>query len=310
MTSDCFAEKRMTTTEYPQFPAPLCVLDALDDCAPDDRLSFLAIAILLLSEPQLVGQIQSVAAVEQSLRRRLDPGSFDETREPSENLILLLALSHLLNKSGRIQEANSFYYQAIDTIMSSSADPKEISTLAQEFDEMLRRVGQEDAARTVRHRLQVQRLMAQTNESRLCSLRNLAFDAFVAGDCAEAERIYRYLLLHQFEIAGTHCHLARILLMTNRFAEAGEVVELAWQNRANATPYVIVRIHFFRALLATLAGQDVAEHLSALTASMDIPGSHSTWLMTPVLDALRPQLTTESQAFFARLADTMSDRAN
>ena len=300
----------MTTTDYPQPSTPPCVLDALDQCAPDDKLCLLAFAMLLLSEPQLVGQIHSLAAAEQCLRRRLDHDRDDDACEPSETLILLLALAQLLNKSGRTQEGNICYYQAIDTIMSCSADPKEISKLAQEFDEMLRRVGQEDAARTIRHRLQVQRFMAQTGENRFCLLRNLAFDAFVAADYAEAEHIYRYLLLHHFEIAGTHCHLARILLLTGRADEASQVVENAWQNRSDSTPYVIVRIHFFRALLATLAGHDATEHLSALTESLNIPGSHSTWLMTPVLHALQPRLTPESYAFFTHLADTLSDRAN
>jgi hypothetical protein len=286
-----------------------CVLDVLDQCAAGDEICLRAIGLLLLSQPELVGQIHSLAAAEQCLRQRLEDDRLKGTVEPPETLVWVLALAQLLHKTGRDQEADSFHQRAVDTISTCGLNTEQMSTLANEVDQMLRVAGHEDAANAVRRRLRVQIQMAATDDSELLSLRELAFEAFQGGSLADAERIYRHLLLRNFEIAGTHCHLARVLLTADRQAEAAEAVEIAWQNRTGAAPYEIVRIHFLRGLLATLAGQDAAGHLAALTEAIQNPGSHHPWLLTPVLVALRPRLTDESHAFFTRLADTVNDRA-
>ncbi len=298
----------MTATQLSQPSTPPCVLDAVDQCDSGDEICLRAIGLLLLSQPELVGRIDSLAAAEPYLRQRVDADRLSGTGDVSGTLVCLLAISQLLNKTGRTQEAEACYQQAIDTIVACSVDADQMAVLADELCDLLQKAGQEDKARAVNRRLQVQSLMARADGEGLLSLRNLAFDAFRTGRYAEAERIYRRLLAHNFELAGTWCHLARVLLLTQREAEAVEAVASAWPHRADAVPYVLVRIHYLRALLATLAGQDAAGHLSDLTESLRTPASHCTWLMTPVLDALRPRLTAESHAFFTRLADTLSDR--
>ncbi len=173
---------------------------------------------------------------------------------------------------------------------------------------MLQKAGRGNDTDAVRRRLRAHILLASRDDDKLLQAREIAFTAYMNGQYDDAERIYRILISRNFEPAGTHCHLARVLLTTGRDAEAIEAVERAAQNHADAPPFVNVRIHYLRALLATLAGQDATGPLSALQNVLQGEGSHNSWLLHPLLEAIRPRLSAESHAFFLRLGDTVGDR--
>jgi hypothetical protein len=72
---------------------------------------------------------------------------------------------------------------------------------------------------------------------------------------------------------------------------------------------VLVRIHFLRALLATLQGADAAPHLRQFTEALRAEGSRHSWQVDPMLQALCTRLGADSLEFFAELADTLNGRS-
>ena len=72
------------------------------------------------------------------------------------------------------------------------------------------------------------------------------------GEYAQAEKLLNGLLDAGFEPAGTRHHLARVCLITDRFAEAREHVAQGWAARADAKPYLIARLLWFQLALAWL----------------------------------------------------------
>src|SRR2546428_9073182 len=68
----------------------------------------------------------------------------------------------------------------------------------------------------------------------LTGLRSLAFACYLKEDYRGAERVLRGLLEEGFEIPSTHCHLARVLLLMDRAAEARQHVALAWNQISDA----------------------------------------------------------------------------
>jgi hypothetical protein len=149
--------------------------------------------------------------------------------------------------------------------------------------------------------------MASKEPGALLALRGVAYDAFEEGFFSEAEVIYRHLLAHDFELAGTHCHLARALLALGRDADATAQVNSAWECRSVCDQYILVRILFLKSLLVTLAGQDDQSPLKMLKeALLRNPRARQSWLIAPVLDRLQPRLTPRSYAFFTQMAQAVS----
>jgi len=71
-------------------------------------------------------------------------------------------------------------------------------------------------------------------------------------DYSGAEELLRELLQERFEVPSTHCHLARVLLMTDRVEEAQREINQAWVTREEAPPYFVPRILFFQCAFALL----------------------------------------------------------
>ena len=293
----------MTTTD-----SSTCILDAWDQCAHDNEICACAIAMLLLSQAGLVGQLNSLEAVEQCLQRKLqdiDQGAAGV----GERRIWLLALAQIMTRTGRPAEADACYQRAIEAVATSSFDADEISLMADGVADLLEEAGQETAAVIVRRRLRAHVLIAAGDNDTLLELRELAFAAYQTAQYADAERIYRHLVSRNFETSGTHCHLARVLLAMGRDAEASGAVEAAWRMHADSPPFVIVRIHYLRGAVGH-PGRPGRRGSSgrAPASALETPESHYSWLLRPLLDALTPRMAPESCEFFIQLADTLSDR--
>jgi superfamily II DNA/RNA helicase len=73
-----------------------------------------------------------------------------------------------------------------------------------------------------------------------------AIDLCKRRDYSRSEKGLRSLNEARFEIPSTHCHLARVLILTGREAKAREHIAQAWTNRDEGLAYVIPRILFFQ----------------------------------------------------------------
>jgi tetratricopeptide (TPR) repeat protein len=285
-----------------------CLLDVWEQRIRDDPICARVLANLLISQPDLVHRIDSLQALRQCIGELLAAETPDADGPTIDMLLWPLALAQLHFISGRPIEAESYQQRAMDSIRSSRLGPDALCELADQLEHFLGGAGHEGLAGGVRRRLQIEILLAEDDENSLVTLREAAFESFLAADYADAERIYRHLLAHNFEPSGTYVHLARIMALTGREEEAAGAVEMAWQSRDEATPYIIARIHFLRALLATLAGADASAHLAAVTRMMDKPACHYSWTILPLLDLLRPRLGRESHALFTRVANALSQQ--
>jgi hypothetical protein len=140
-------------------------------------------------------------------------------------------------------------------------------------------------------------------------LRVEAYDCLFAGDYQSAEGLLRELIRRRFDVAGTHCHLARLLLMANRQAEARAEMAQAWAVRAGTPPYIVARTLWLRALFAMLDGDDVMPFLGQIKTLLTAGDASQDWTTGPLLDHLAPHLPDEQGALLAAVAAALSDRA-
>lgn len=141
------------------------------------------------------------------------------------------------------------------------------------------------------------------------SRRQDAADRIVSGDFAGAEALLRGLLGEQFELPSTHCHMTRVLLLTNREAEAREHNGLAWALREQAESYVVCRILFFQCIFAILDAQEIHAPLGQIKSILQSSSAHLDWTIHPVLDHLRSQLGESNYRLLGALADALSSSA-
>ncbi|MGD0388434.1 MAG: tetratricopeptide repeat protein [Tepidisphaeraceae bacterium] len=283
-----------------------CVLDLWEQGIDRHESCAAALARLIVAQPERVGTFADPAIVESCLRAELK--QVLASAKPSNAAFWLSAIAQFLDWKGRPNEAAELYLESIDVLKTTRGfEHAETHAVANAMGRLLHLLGREREACLIGHELRVAPLLARTDDVSLTALRDAAYDALAAGCFAEAEAIYRHLLARNFEPAGTHCHLARVLLALGREADAAAEVNHAWECRPGVEPYIIARILFLQALLATLAGQDAQTPLTMLQEILrQNPGATHSWLMTPVLDQVQPRLTPQSHAFFARLAREMT----
>jgi hypothetical protein len=146
-----------------------------------------------------------------------------------------------------------------------------------------------------------------TEEQDRYARRRNASDRILTGDYLGAEGLVRGLLRERFQVPSTHCHLARILLMTDREAEAREQIARAWEARGEAATYVVARILFFQCIFALFDTADSAPIVGQIKGTLNRPGAHLDWAVLPILNHLRPQLGRTNFQFMRALAAALSD---
>jgi proteasome accessory factor A len=139
--------------------------------------------------------------------------------------------------------------------------------------------------------------------------RQEAVDRILRCDFAGAETLVRGLLAERFMMPSTLCHLARVLLMTDREEEAREQIRQAWAIRGEASNYVVPRILFFQCVFPIFDGAEFATLVAQIRASLDQPGSHNDWTILPMLDYLRTRLGEANYLFLKALAEALSDES-
>jgi hypothetical protein len=138
------------------------------------------------------------------------------------------------------------------------------------------------------------------------SRREAALEHYRRGDFRGAEELLQALLHEGFEAPSTHCHLARVLLMMDREAEAREQIDRAGAIRGEADAYVVGRILFFQCVFAMFDGADIAPAIQQIRAALSTPLAHADWTIRPLLDHLRPRVGEPNYQFLKALSEALS----
>jgi proteasome accessory factor A len=146
-----------------------------------------------------------------------------------------------------------------------------------------------------------------TQEQDPYSRRRDAANRILGGDYSGAEALLRGLLQERFAAPSTHCHLARVLLMTGREAEARAQIHQAWAIREQADAYVVARILFFQCVFTMLDEADSSLVVGQIKAALRAPDAHLDWTILPMLDHLRPRLGETNHQFLKALSEALSD---
>jgi hypothetical protein len=302
-------EKSKITAPQPQSFPSNCVLDLWEQGIERYAHCAAAVARLIVAEPALVSGFADPAAVESALRAALSQNLTGG--KISSPAFWFSATAQFMVLTARPSDAVAIYRQGLDHLKTACGhNHAETHILADEMERLLRRLGREEEACAIGHELRVKPLMAQDDEGSLLALRGNAYDAFAAGRYAEAEAIYRHLLARNFEPAGTHCHLARVLLALGRDTDATEEVIRAWDAYSGDETYIVVRILYLKALLAALGGENVSGPLTAIEQNLlNQPETRRTWLIEPILERVQSRLTPKTYAQFARLSRIISGGA-
>jgi tetratricopeptide (TPR) repeat protein len=144
-------------------------------------------------------------------------------------------------------------------------------------------------------------------EQRRLAQRQDAAKRFLSADYSGAEALLRGLLQERFEVPSTHCHLARVLLMTNRNEEARQEIDHAWATRKEAPAYVVPRILFFQCVFKILDADDTATIVGHIKAALAGTGVNMEWTIQLVLDHLRSRLGETNYPFLKAVAEALND---
>jgi WD40 repeat protein len=143
--------------------------------------------------------------------------------------------------------------------------------------------------------------------------RQEALRQFEVGDFPGAEALLRGLLQEGYEAPGTHCHLARLLMMTDRDSEARQEIRqacYAWADGEEKPGYVLLRILFFQCLFSMLDGVDISNAFGRIKSALSVLAAHSgfwpqPWTIKPMLDHLRLRLGETNHAFLKALLEAV-----
>lgn len=134
-------------------------------------------------------------------------------------------------------------------------------------------------------------------------------EAYKSGRINTARRLLASLILGKYQLASTNCHLARLDLLQDEIESVRNHVAEAWENRADAEPHVIPRIHWLNLACAYIAAEsfdDPNKILADLHASLDQAGAIVEWTMQPVLEHIKPKVTEAQYKLLAEFVDKMS----
>jgi tetratricopeptide (TPR) repeat protein len=268
-------------------------------------LSVSNLAVLLTSKGDYAG-------AQLLYERALEAGKRVLGTEHPDTLVSMNNLAGLLQQKGDYGGAQLLYERALEA-QERALGPEHPNTMSmiQNLSGLFEKMGRALEATALRSR----RLKAigKRSDSAPLELRTAALDAYQLGDYELARTLLQRVLAAKFELPGTYCHLARIALLMDELATALDHAERAWSYRAEAPPYVIPRILWFR-----LAARVIVEHeahgqgelLSIIKTALTAVGAHMEWTMQPVLNHIKPKLTEHQHALLSALVHAMSDKKN
>jgi tetratricopeptide (TPR) repeat protein len=235
--------------------------------------------------------------------------------EHPDTLSTVNNLARLLESKGDYGEAETLYRRAMEA-RERVLGPEHPSTLTSvnNLADLLEKQGKLEESNAYQRRF----ILVQSKNPDLSplELRTLALDCYKMGDYSRAKELLNRVQEHQFELPSTHCHLARIGILSGREGEARDHAKKAWEYRSEAQPYVLPRILWLQLALAFLQNSRCKssdpipqELLGRLKAALQSPDAHVEWSMDPVLAHLKPKLPPEVHELLTALVAALSDRA-
>jgi tetratricopeptide (TPR) repeat protein len=230
---------------------------------------------------------------------------------PNHNkiLIALQELGTILWSMKRYSEAESVFHEVLTGYeITQGPDGKDTILTVANLANLLNKMGRPAACSTL-----LQRIIKSTMEKEGVAplkLRQAALDCYNLGEYVLAESLLTRLLSEGFEVPGTHCHQARICLLTDRLAKAQEHVDLAWQYRSEAPSYIICRILWFKIAFAILTGTPAEIYHDRIKNALQKEDAFMDWSMNIVLTHIKHQISDYQFSFLSALVGALSAKQN
>ena len=172
---------------------------------------------------------------------------------------------------------------------------------------LLEKAGKFEESLTLRDRY-IERMAGKRDSASVLSLRRLALQFYIRRDYRRAEELLRVVLDKNLEVPSNRCHLARLLILTDRELDArGDVVK-AWERRTEGEDYVVPRIVPLQALFLFLDGSTPSQHFANLKFLLKRESAFSEWKIQPALDHLKTRLSPNAFDLLQTLATVLGDR--
>ena len=140
-----------------------------------------------------------------------------------------------------------------------------------------------------------------------------AFKLYSEGQYSKSENLLRRVLEAGFEISGTRCELALVLIMMDKDDDAKHEISLAWENRSNAKPYIIPRILFLKLTFLLLetggdlqATGQITTLLGKIQTALKYDNAYKPWRIKPVLDHIKDRLSFDSYELLRNISSSVS----
>ena len=280
----------------------------VDERGEDDpelgvALEHLAAALEAIGQPE-----KAISALRRKLE--IERGSLNS----EDFAIRLTDFAEFLRRNGQTAEADRIEPQA-ESILREAIGAREKATGPDSLDtlravralaKLLDESGRESESRPL-HLREIAAISSRTDANPI-DLRGAALSCVLIGEFQLAESLLERVLLSGFEIAGTHCHLARVMLLSNRESDARRQIELASRNLDEAEHYVALRVIWFQILFALLDGKDSAPLLGSLRNAFNEKGAHMPWTMAPVLQVVEPRLKSDDFVLLKALAEALDSK--
>lgn len=236
-------------------------------------------------------------------------GGYERLLPPDHPDILIAKqdLACYLGRDGNSAEAEALFREALAGYdRKLGLDHPDTLRTVNNFAQLLDKAGKTEEARPLH--LRYVEAQSSNEDAAPLLLRQLAGTYYRLGQYAEAVPLLKRVLQSDFEVPSTHCHLARIALLTDDLPAAREHAAQAWAHRADAQPYVLPRILWLDLAVALLGGDaaSVGPLLGRLKAALRTEGAVSEWAMEPVLAHLQPKLGADDHAILTALMAAVS----
>lgn len=258
-----------------------------------------AVAAIFARNPESLDKEDDFAAIQLCLQQSLQSFSPRERRY-SLNLV---ALGAIVAKQGDIEKAIEHVSKAHKLQLKHSKNRQDIAETTEKLSILYEYNNQPGKAKALRDALILEDLMRDPENA--LTVREKALELFHNQQYQDAERLYKYLLTLNFQLASTYCHLARIYLMTGRKKLAMQQVELAWNSQSNVKSYMVPRLLFFQLIDRMLFKQNYTDILQKMAKALNKPGVFMQWDMDEVIKHIAPELSTDEKVLLLTLVEAL-----
>jgi tetratricopeptide (TPR) repeat protein len=276
-----------------------------------------AVVAIIARNPSYLEGLAGVDRLEQRLHEILQSEDTKPSIPSTQLAACQAALGALAQAKGELDKAEGFYRAAIDLQKEGLGLWHEETLITSErLARLLDQMDREVEAAEIRRTLSIGQMMQKGGSLEV--LRTKALELVLEAQSAtvpwsatslysQAENIYRYLLEQGFEAASTHCHIARVCLLTEREIEAAEEADRASDIKYESPAYVRPRILFIRMLCAILSGKQVDTYLQQINSALSEPGCFVVWTMQPVIDHFKFRFSPEQYVLLTALVEATGD---